>query len=119
MDWWKFEAAIERSGKYGTGWQAAFDTPEEAGVVVEKILHAAERNSRPMDKDHFSAGFGVRFGAGRTSPLKRWLRILKNGQEKRLQGELWLAMAIKSSNEYNRMLTTVYRNSSQANWDRR
>ncbi|MEC9045113.1 MAG: LLM class flavin-dependent oxidoreductase [Pseudomonadota bacterium] len=65
------EAAIERSGKYGTGWQAAFDTPEEAGVVVEKILQSAKRNNRPMDKDHFSAAFGVRFGGWNDEPVKK------------------------------------------------
>ncbi len=65
------EAAIERSGKYGTGWQAAFDTPEEAGVVVEKILQSAKRNNRPMDKDHFSAAFGVRFGSWNDEPVKK------------------------------------------------
>lgn len=65
------DAAIERSGKYGTGWQAAFDTPEEAGIVVEKILESASRNNRPMDKDHFSVGFGVRFGKWSDEPVKK------------------------------------------------
>ena len=73
------EAAIERSGKYGTGWQAAFDTPEEAGVVVEKILQSAKRNNRPMDKDHFSAAFGVRFGSWNDEPVKK----MANDFEKR------------------------------------
>tara|TARA_B100001123_G_C14837885_1_gene838890 strand:- start:164 stop:724 length:561 start_codon:yes stop_codon:yes gene_type:complete len=65
------EAAIERSGKYGTGWQAAFDTPEEAGIIVEKIMESAKRNKRPMDKDHFSAAFGVRFGDWNEEPVMK------------------------------------------------
>ena len=65
------DAAIERSGRYGTGWQAAFDTPQEAGLVVEKILSSAEKHKRPMDHDHFSAGFGVRFGTWDEEPVKR------------------------------------------------
>ncbi len=56
------DAAIERSARYGTGWQAAFDTPEEAGVIVERIHSAAQRLGRSLDDDHFGAGFGVRFG---------------------------------------------------------
>jgi alkanesulfonate monooxygenase SsuD/methylene tetrahydromethanopterin reductase-like flavin-dependent oxidoreductase (luciferase family) len=65
------DAAIERSGRYGTGWQAAFDTPEEAGLVVEKILSSADKHKRPMDRDHFSAGFGVRFGNWDEEPVKK------------------------------------------------
>ena len=65
------DAAIERSGRYGTGWQAAFDTPQEAGLVVEKILSSAEKHKRPMDRDHFSAGFGVRFGTWDEEPVKK------------------------------------------------
>ena len=57
------DAAIERTAKYGTGWQASFDTPEEAGVIVDKILAAAVKQGRSIDIDHFGAGFGVRFGS--------------------------------------------------------
>ena len=86
MDWWKFGSGHREIGKVWNGVASAFDTPEEAGVVVEKILHAAERNSRPMDKDHFSAGFGVRFGSWRMNPLKRWLRILKTDRKRGFKG---------------------------------
>jgi probable F420-dependent oxidoreductase len=65
------DAAIERSGRYGTGWQAAFDTPAEAGEVVQKILVSAKKNGRPIDKDHFSAAFGVRFGNWNEEPVKK------------------------------------------------
>ena len=65
------DAAIERSARYGTGWQAAFDTPEEAGEVVRKILAAAERHGREIDPDHFGAAFGFRFGSGDVEPARR------------------------------------------------
>ncbi len=65
------DAAIERTAKYGTGWQASFETPEEAGVVVDKILLAATRQGRSIDRDHFSAGFGVRFGSWDEEPVKK------------------------------------------------
>ncbi len=63
------DAAIERSAKYGTGWQAAFDTPEEAGIVVERILAAAEGYGREIDPDHFGAAFGFHFGRWDDGPV--------------------------------------------------
>ena len=65
------DAAIERTAKYGTGWQASFDTPEEAGVIVDKILAAAVKQGRSIDIDHFGAGFGVRFGSWDEDPVKK------------------------------------------------
>ena len=65
------DAAIERTAKYGTGWQASFDTPEEAGVIVDKILVAAVKQGRSIDIDHFGAGFGVRFGSWDEEPVKK------------------------------------------------
>ena len=65
------DAAIERSGRFGTGWQAAFDSPEEAGIVVEKIHVAAKGHGRSIDHDHFSAAFGVRFGTWDEEPVRK------------------------------------------------
>lgn len=65
------DAAIERTAKYGTGWQAAADSPEEAGVVVDKILIAAEKHGRPIDHDHFGAAVGVRFGSWDEEPVRK------------------------------------------------
>lgn len=57
------EAAIERTAKYGNGWQASFQTPEETGVVVEKIHAAAAALGKRIDPDHMGVGFNVRFGS--------------------------------------------------------
>ena len=65
------DAAIERSGRFGTGWQAAFDSPEEAGVVVQKINVAAKDHGRSIDHDHFGAAFGVRFGNWDEEPVRK------------------------------------------------
>ena len=65
------DAAIERTAKYGTGWQASFDTPEEAGVVGKKIRAAATKKGRSIDADHFGIGFGVRFGSWDEAPVKK------------------------------------------------
>jgi probable F420-dependent oxidoreductase len=57
------DAAIERTGKYGTGWVAASESPEEAGRAVDAINAAAKRYNRSIDDDHFGIGFAYRFGS--------------------------------------------------------
>jgi len=56
------EAAIRRIAKYGTGWQAGPETPEQAKVVVAAIRKAAAEEGRPIDDDHYGAGIPFRFG---------------------------------------------------------
>ena len=56
------EAAIERTARVGTGWQAGPETPEQAGVVVKAIKAAAARHGRTIDEDHYGAGFPFYFG---------------------------------------------------------
>ena len=65
------EAAIARTAAYGTGWQAAAETPAEAGKVVDKILASANRHKRSIDSDHFGAGFGIHFGSWGDEPVKK------------------------------------------------
>lgn len=56
------EAAIRRTARFGTGWQAGPETPEEAGRVVAAITAAAAEAGRAIDEDHYGAGFPFRFG---------------------------------------------------------
>jgi probable F420-dependent oxidoreductase len=56
------EAAIRRTAKYGTGWQAGPETPEQAKQVVAAIQQAAAEEGRSIDDDHFGAGIPFRFG---------------------------------------------------------
>lgn len=56
------EAAIERTARIGTGWQAGPETPVQAGVVVAAIKAAAARHGRSIDDDHYGAGFPFFFG---------------------------------------------------------
>jgi len=56
------EAAIERTGRIGTGWQAGPETPSQAGEVVRAIKAAAARYGRSIDEDHYGAGFPFYFG---------------------------------------------------------
>lgn len=57
------EAAIKRTARYGTGWQAAFETPDAAGRIVASIKDAAQGEGRRIDEDHFGAGFEFYFGS--------------------------------------------------------
>jgi len=54
--------AVERTARWGTGWQAGIESPEEIAPVVSAIKHRARELSRPIDEDHFGAGFAFRFG---------------------------------------------------------
>ncbi len=56
------QAAIRRTARFGTGWQAGLESPEEVGPVVTAIKQAAIEAGREMDPEHFSAGFFFRFG---------------------------------------------------------
>jgi probable F420-dependent oxidoreductase len=57
------EAAVWRTARYGTGWQAGPETPEEAGRVVAQIKVAAAAAGRTIDDDHYGAGFPFFFGS--------------------------------------------------------
>lgn len=57
------EAAIERTARVGTGWQAGPETPTQAGAVVAAIKQAAARHGRSIDDDHYGAGFPFYFGS--------------------------------------------------------
>ena len=41
-------AAIRRTAKWGTGWQAGGEAPEEVAPVVAAIREAAEAEGRPV-----------------------------------------------------------------------
>jgi len=56
------EAAVRRTAKYGTGWQAGPETPEEARKIVAAIKVAAAEAGRTIDEDHYGAAFPFYFG---------------------------------------------------------
>lgn len=57
------EAAIERTARIGTGWQAGPETPELAGKVVAAIKASTAKYNRTIDEDHYGAGFPFYFGS--------------------------------------------------------
>jgi len=56
------KAAIRRTGKLGTGWQAGSETPGELKPVLAAIRQAAADHGRKIAEDHYGAGFHFRFG---------------------------------------------------------
>jgi probable F420-dependent oxidoreductase len=56
------EAAIRRTARFGTGWQAGSETPEEAAVVITRIRAEAAALGRAIDDDHYGVGLPFRFG---------------------------------------------------------
>lgn len=57
------KAAIRRTARLGTGWQAGGETPEEVRPVVAGIKALALQYGRTFDPDHFGAGIPFRFGS--------------------------------------------------------
>jgi probable F420-dependent oxidoreductase len=57
------DAAIRRTARIGTGWQAGGDPPAEAARVVTAIKAAASEAGRSIDEDHYGAGFAFHFGS--------------------------------------------------------
>jgi probable F420-dependent oxidoreductase len=56
------DAAIRRTARIGTGWQAGGDPPAETSRVVAAIKAAATEAGRLIDEDHYGAGFAFHFG---------------------------------------------------------
>jgi alkanesulfonate monooxygenase SsuD/methylene tetrahydromethanopterin reductase-like flavin-dependent oxidoreductase (luciferase family) len=56
------EAAIRRTARFGTGWQAGSEAPEEIAAVIAAIRRAAVAEGRAIDEDHYGAGFAFWFG---------------------------------------------------------
>ena len=56
------EAAIRRTARFGSGWQAGPETPLEAATIVAAIRAATTAQGRSIDEDHYGAGFPFYFG---------------------------------------------------------
>jgi probable F420-dependent oxidoreductase len=56
------EAAIRRTARFGTGWQAGPETPAEVAGIVAAIRAATLAAGRVIDDDHYGASFPFRFG---------------------------------------------------------
>jgi probable F420-dependent oxidoreductase len=55
-------AAIRRTARFGTGWQAGPETPAQVAPIIAAIRAAARGAGRAIDEGHYGAGFPFRFG---------------------------------------------------------
>ncbi len=67
------EAAIRRTARFGSGWQAGLESPEQAGRARRRIIAALEQTGRSIDPEHFGTGFFVHFGARSDAVCQREL----------------------------------------------
>jgi probable F420-dependent oxidoreductase len=66
-------AAVERTARWGTGWQAGIETAEEVAPVIAAIKIRTQAFGRTIDEDHYGAGFGFRFGTANDPIVARHL----------------------------------------------
>lgn len=56
------KAAIRRTARFGSGWLAPLQTPEETGATVQAIRNESKRIGRPIPDDHYGATILFRIG---------------------------------------------------------
>jgi probable F420-dependent oxidoreductase len=71
------EAAIKRTARVGTGWQAGPETPAEAARVIAAIKTATAEAGRTIDDDHYGASFPFYFGRSSDPAVQRGLEAYK------------------------------------------
>ena len=71
------EAAIRRTARFGTGWQAGAETPDQVADVIAGIRAAAAAEGRAIDDDHYGAGIPFRFGRADDPGLDRLFEAYK------------------------------------------
>ena len=80
--------AIERTAKWGTGWQAGIESPTEVKPVITAIKARAAELGRPIDEDHYGAGFAFRFGSADERIVARYVEFLTQRLGKPAEGFL-------------------------------
>ena len=70
------EAAVERTARWGTGWQAGIETAAQVAPVIAAIKKRSAELGRSIDVDHYGAGFGYRFGSPSDPISQRYLQGL-------------------------------------------
>jgi len=68
--------AIERTARWGTGWQAGIDSADQVGPIIESIKTRTAELGRHIEEDHYGAGFGFRFGSPDEPIIQRYNELL-------------------------------------------
>ncbi len=92
--------AIERTARWGTGWQAGIESPEQVAPVITGIKARTSELGRSIDEDHYGAGFGFRFGSPDEPVCQRYLELLT----KRLGREPKGFLAVGDTNDMMALL---------------
>ena len=79
-------AAIERTARWGTGWQAGIETAAQIAPVISAIKQRASELGRSIDDDHFGAGFGFRFGNVEDPVVQKHHEVLEKRLGKQPEG---------------------------------
>jgi len=69
--------AVERTARWGTGWQAGIENADDVRPVIAAIKARAAQLGRTIDADHFGAGFGFRFGSDDEPIVTRYNELLR------------------------------------------
>ncbi len=80
------QQAIERTARWGTGWQAGIENADDIRPVIAGIKTRAAQLGRTMDPDHFGAGFGFRFGSPDEPMVARYNALLTKRLGKEAKG---------------------------------
>src|SRR5260370_5236754 len=70
-------AAVRRNARFGTGWQAGAETPDQVAEIIAGIRAAAAAERRAIDDDHYGAGIPFRFGRPDDPGLDRLFEAYK------------------------------------------
>jgi probable F420-dependent oxidoreductase len=70
------QQAIERTARWGTGWQAGIESAEQVAPVIAGIKKRVSELGRTIDDDHYGAGFGFRFGSADEPVCQRYVELL-------------------------------------------
>ncbi len=68
--------AIERTARWGTGWQAGIESPAQVRPVIAAIKARAAELGRRIDEDHYGAAFAFRFGSADEPIVVRYSEFL-------------------------------------------
>ena len=83
-------AAVRRTARIGTGWQAGLQTPEEVAPVIAAIRAEVAKSDRQIDDDHYGAAFPFYFGSPDDAGPQQHLRRHKERTGK--DGESYMAV---------------------------
>ncbi len=78
--------AIERTARWGTGWQAGIESPAEVAPVIQAIKAALPKHNRSIDEDHYGAGFSFRFGKPEDPVALQYKKFLEQRLKKDASG---------------------------------